>query len=66
MAAKPAPPRRIGRPRCGDYRLETMLPKAALDELLRREAETGIYRTRVAAEILCRELIGDVHSFTRP
>jgi hypothetical protein len=47
-----------GRPRCGSYRLETMLPVAALDELKRREEKTGVYRTRIAAQILCAELIG--------
>jgi hypothetical protein len=48
-----------GRPRCAvkGYRLETMLPAAALDELKRREEQTGVYRTRICAAILCRELI---------
>jgi hypothetical protein len=31
-----------GRPRCGSYRLETTLPRAALDELKRREEKTGM------------------------
>jgi hypothetical protein len=37
-----------------------------MNELIRREAESGQYRTRIAAEILRRELIGDsnVHSFS--
>jgi hypothetical protein len=55
-----------GRPKLGVCRLETMLPAAALNELIRREEQTGIYRTRVAAAILCRELIGETHSFNRP
>ena len=51
-------PRRPGRPKVGSYRLETMLPKECLDELIRRE-EAGLgYRTRVAADVLCRVLIG--------
>jgi len=69
MAAKPVQhaPQGRGRPRCGVYRLETMLPKAALDELKRREEKTGVYRTRIAANLLCRELLGgETHSFTRP
>jgi hypothetical protein len=55
-----------GRPRLGSWRLETMLPQRCLDELIKRENESGVYRTRLAAEILCRELIGDndVRSFT--
>lgn len=43
----------VGRPRLGDFRLETMLPLAVLDELVRVENESGVYRTRVAANILC-------------
>jgi hypothetical protein len=52
------PQRGRGRPRLGDYRIECVVPKAALDELKRRETATGIYRTRIAANILCGELIG--------
>jgi hypothetical protein len=33
-----------------------MMPKAALDELLRLESSTGIYRTRLAAALLCERL----------
>ena len=41
-----------------------MLPQACLDELMRREQQSGVYRTRVAAAILCDELLdGDVRSF---
>jgi hypothetical protein len=42
-----------------------MLPQAALDELKRREEQTGVYRTRLAAQILCNELIGDVSGRTQ-
>jgi hypothetical protein len=42
-----------GRPRCGSYHLQTMLPKKVLDELVRVENETDVYRTRVAANVLC-------------
>jgi hypothetical protein len=55
-----------GRPRLPipNVRLECMLPKAALDELVKREAASGQYRTRIAASILCEQLIGgDVHSY---
>lgn len=57
-----------GRPRVGDWRLETTLPRAVLDELLRREQQSGVYRTRIAAQILCDELLvagPDVRSFNR-
>jgi hypothetical protein len=40
-----------GRPKLGSYRLETILPAAALDELKKREAQTGVYRTRIAANM---------------
>jgi hypothetical protein len=52
--------RRQGRPRLGDYRLETVIPQAAFDELKRREAAGEGYFARVAANILCTELIGGV------
>ena len=42
-----------GRPKCGTYHLQTMLPKKVLDELMRVENETEVYRTRVAANVLC-------------
>ena len=54
-----------GRPRLGVYRVECTLPQAALDELLRRENESGSYRSRIAAKILCDELIGGVTGFTQ-
>lgn len=53
-------PRGPGRPSLGSFRLETVLPQAAFDELKRREAATGIYFTRVATAILCTELLGGV------
>jgi hypothetical protein len=47
--------------------LETVLPAAVLDELKKREEKTGIYRTRLCAAILERELLGgSVRSFNRP
>jgi hypothetical protein len=39
-----------------------MLPNAALEKLKRREEKTGVYRTRIAVQILCAELIGHVSS----
>jgi hypothetical protein len=44
---------RVGRPRLGEYRLECMLPRAVLDALIERENESGVYRTRIAANVLC-------------
>ena len=46
-----------GRPKLGDCRLECVIPKAVMDELMKIEVTTGQYRTRVAARILERELI---------
>jgi hypothetical protein len=51
-----------GRPRLGDARIECVVPRAVLDALKVRESSTGIYRTRIAAEILITELIGKVVS----
>jgi hypothetical protein len=48
------------------YRLETMLPAAALEELKRREQQTGVYRTRLCAQILCNELICGVTQQRHP
>jgi hypothetical protein len=42
-----------GRPKLGDFRLETMLPHTVFKKLLRVENETGVYRTRIAANVLC-------------
>lgn len=49
-----------GRPRLGDVRIECVVPRAVMDELIRREKQGHGYRTRVAANILCAELIGHV------
>jgi hypothetical protein len=49
-----------GRPRLGEYRVECTVPRAVLDELLRREQATGQYRSRICADILCDELIGGI------
>lgn len=42
-----------GRPQLGCYRLQAILPKFVLNELVKVESETEVYRTRVAANILC-------------
>ncbi len=44
--------RAVGRPRCGVYHLQTILPQNVLDELVRVENETDVYRTRIAANVL--------------
>jgi hypothetical protein len=44
----------------GDVRIETVIPQAVMDELVRRENLGMGYRTRQAAQILCAELIGGV------
>jgi hypothetical protein len=49
----PAPAPKAGRPSVGTFRLETTLPQQVLDELIREENATGLYRTRVAANVLC-------------
>jgi hypothetical protein len=46
--------RSIGRPRVGSYHLQTILPRYVLDELMNVENETNVYRTRIAADVLCR------------
>jgi hypothetical protein len=43
----------IGRPKLGDYRLQAILPQFVLNELMRVENETEVYRSRVAANVLC-------------
>lgn len=47
--------RRRGRPRLASpsYRLETMIPREVLDQLKQVEAESGVYRTRIACKVLC-------------
>ena len=54
------PTAKRGRPRLGDCRLEMIVPRAVLTELIRREQEGQGYRTRIAANILSAELIGHV------
>ena len=46
-------PARVGRPPLGSFRLHAILPQQVLDELVREENASGIYRTRVAANVLC-------------
>ena len=38
-------------------RLECSVPRSVYEELCERERSTGIYRTRIAAEILSAELV---------
>jgi hypothetical protein len=42
-----------GRPRLNNVRIECNVPREVLDKLVEAESRTGIYRTRVAAHILC-------------
>jgi hypothetical protein len=42
-----------GRPRLGDVRIACKVPQRVADALRRREETTGVYRTRVAANVLC-------------
>lgn len=51
-----------GRPKLDNVRIECMVPRLALEKLIEREASKGTYRTRIAAEILTQELIGNVVS----
>jgi hypothetical protein len=48
------PKRRPGRPRFGDVRIEITVPRAVIDLLLERERVTNVYRTRIAADVLCQ------------
>jgi hypothetical protein len=43
-----------GRPRVGDARIEITVPRAVFDLLLERERVTDVYRTRIAADVLCQ------------
>jgi len=43
-----------GRPRVGDCRIEVTVPRAVFELLLERERVTDIYRTRIAADVLCQ------------
>ena len=44
-----------GRPRLANpnRRLECMVPQEVFEQLVREETKTGIYRTRLAAHVLC-------------
>jgi hypothetical protein len=44
---------RRGRPRLGDFRLECILPNSVKRRLIQEERRTHVYRTRVAANVLC-------------
>jgi hypothetical protein len=46
-----------------NVRIECSVPRAVLDELVRREQQSGVYRSRVAAQILMDELIGGTHTY---
>jgi hypothetical protein len=48
------PKRPVGRPRVGDVRIELVVPKAVMDLILERERVTNVYRTRIAANVLCQ------------
>jgi len=48
---------RSGRHSRDTVRIECSVPRPVYDELVRCEAASGIYRTRIAAGILCEELI---------
>jgi hypothetical protein len=52
--------RSVGRPRLGDCRIECVVPQAVMNELMKREKQGKGYRTRIAANILTKELIGGV------
>jgi hypothetical protein len=49
-----------GRKRQDSVRLEFAIPRPLYEELTRCEKLTGVYRTRIAAAILCEGLIGGV------
>jgi hypothetical protein len=51
---------RAGRKRRDSVRLEFAIPRPLYQELARCEKLTGVYRTRIAAEILCEHLIGAI------
>jgi hypothetical protein len=42
-----------GRPKVGDCRIETVVPRAVFDALKAEELATNTYRTRIAANVLC-------------
>lgn len=45
--------RPVGRPRVGDCRIEFTIPRAVMQALIDREEKTKVYRTRLAANVLC-------------
>jgi hypothetical protein len=47
-------PRGRGQPKLGDARLQCTVPQRVMQMLIQRENEIHIYRTRVAARVLCR------------
>lgn len=66
MQARAIPAHGRGRPKLGDWRISVNLPDAIWRELLRRETETGVYRTRICAAILENELIGHSQQYASP
>jgi hypothetical protein len=53
MATFPQQRRARGRPKLGDVRFNVIVPKDAWAAILRQEKESGTYRTRIAANIIC-------------
>jgi hypothetical protein len=45
--------RKVGRPKVGDCRIETVVPKEVMALLIQREQAGHGYRTRIAANVLC-------------
>jgi len=50
---KVVPVRGRGRPRVDTVRVECNVPREVMQLLIQREAETNVYRTRIAANVLC-------------
>jgi len=42
-----------GRPRLNNVRVECMIPREAYEQLVAAETRTNVYRTRVAANVIC-------------
>jgi hypothetical protein len=51
---------RAGRKRLDSVRLEFAIPRSLYQQLAECERLTGVYRTRIAAQILCEHLIDEV------
>jgi hypothetical protein len=49
---------RSGRPRTDNVRIECSVPRVIYNELLRCEAESGTYRTRLAAALIAEGVLG--------